>query len=166
MTRTAARAVSLDASVLVKLFVTEPHSAAVRDWVEKEPSSYATPFCFYEALNIFKAKWKFQDKISQDDYVKASTGLAAWFGGKSRAGYVNDPDLVSPEAFVWVREVVKHSQLDFSDAYQIYSVKNGYFSHAAGESRTVLATTDGELARVARMYGLLAVDLRSETEPT
>lgn len=165
MTNQSARAVCLDASILVKLRVEEPHSAAVRVWYKSEPAAYTTPFCFYEALNIFKSKWKYQRKITESDYTAACSSLITWFGGKCRADFVKDKELVVPEAFQWVREVVQSTKLDFSDAYQLYSVKYGYFSRLPGDSRTVLATTDAELASVARAYGLLAINLTTEREP-
>jgi predicted nucleic acid-binding protein len=163
MTARSARAVCLDASVLVKLRLDEPHSNKVREWCEKEPGAYTTPFCFYEALNIFKSKWKHQGKISREEYLSACNSLVAWFGGISRRGFVKDSELITPAAFTWVREVVSTTGLDFSDAYQLYSVKHGYFSVLANDSRTVLATTDAELARVSRTFGLLSIDLAVET---
>ena len=166
MNRQSARAVCLDASVLVNLRLPEPYSDKVRAWIANEPGAYTTPFCFYEALNVFKSKWKFQKKITAAEYTTACTSLIVWFGGISRYGFVKDPDLAAPEAFQWVRNVVDTTGLDFSDAYQIYSVTFGYFQHMVGESRTALATTDKELARVAGSHGLLVFDLGNESEPT
>ena len=162
MNASSARAVCLDASVLVKLRIEEPYSQQVRDWCSSEHGAYTTPFCFYEALNIFKSKWKFQGKIVHSEYVSACNSLIAWFGGISRRGLVKDPELTSHEAFSSVREIATSTGLDFSDAYQLYSVKHGYFSVLARDSRTVLATTDGELAQAARSLGLLAVNLSVE----
>jgi predicted nucleic acid-binding protein len=161
----SARAVCLDASVLVKSRVQEPHSDLVRAWLTNEPVCYTTPFCFYEALNIFKSKWKYQGQLTASQYSAACSSLITWFGGISRAGFVNDPDLTSPEAYRWVRDTVQSSGLDFSGAYQIYSVKHGYFQHSAGDSATVLATTDRALANVARQYSLKVIDLCSDSEP-
>ena len=57
MSTDAARAVCVDASVLVKLHAEEPGSDIVRARCSAEPMRYATPFCFYEALSILKGKW-------------------------------------------------------------------------------------------------------------
>ncbi len=166
MTRNSARAVCLDASVLVALRTSEPYSSQVRSWCAKEPGAYTTPFCFYEALNIFKSKWKNRGQLTEAKYVECCTSLGAWFGGIRRRGFVNDPDLTNPDALAWVARAVSSTSLDFSDAYQLYSVKHGYFSHLGPESRTVLATTDRSLAIVARSYDIRAIDLTRETAPS
>ena len=115
MNASSARAVCLDASVLVKLRIEEPYSQQVRDWCSSEHGAYTTPFCFYEALNIFKSKWKFQGKIVHSEYVSACNSLIAWFGGISRRGLVKDPELTSHEAFSSVREIATSTGLDFSE---------------------------------------------------
>jgi predicted nucleic acid-binding protein len=166
MSRASARAVCLDASVLVSLRTTEPFSSRVKSWCSNEPGAYTTPFCFYEALSIFKSKWKYRGQLTRVEYSKCCTSLVAWFGGVSRRGFVKDPELTSAEALRWVTGVVSSTGLDFSDAYQLYSVKHGYFSSLAADSSTVLATTDRELAAVAKSLDIRAIDLSSETVPS
>ena len=166
MASTAARAVCLDASVLVALRTSEPYSSQVTTWCANEPGAYTTPFCFYEALNIFKSKWKYRGQLTEKEYARCCKSLIAWFGGIARQGFVKDPELTSPEALTWVTNVVSSTRLDFSDAYQVYSVKHGYFSPLSGDSRTVLATADKTLATVARSFGILAIDLTCETVPS
>jgi predicted nucleic acid-binding protein len=48
----------------------------------------------------------------------------------------------------------KYQKIDFSDAFQILSVKKGYFSPLCGDSQTVLVTADAELAKAAEQEGL------------
>jgi hypothetical protein len=48
----------------------------------------------------------------------------------------------------------KYPRIDFSDAFQILSVKKGYYSRLCGKSQTVLVTADGELAKAAELEGL------------
>jgi hypothetical protein len=164
--RRAARAVCLDASVLVALRTNEPYSAQVTSWCSGEPGTYTTPFCFYEALNIFKSKWKHRGLLTEAEYAQCCRALIAWFGAIDRRGFVKDPDLSSPEALSWVTNVVSSTGLDFSDAYQLYSVKHGYFSRLSGDSSTVLSTVDKTLALVARGFGLKSIDLTSEVVPS
>ena len=76
-----------------------------------------------------------------------------------------DADLTNPEAFRAVRELVERTDLDLSDAFQIFSVKYGYFSVLAGESRTVLVTTDGALAAAARSEGISVWNVALEVGP-
>jgi hypothetical protein len=166
MARNSARAVCLDASVLVALRTSEPYTARVATWCANEHGAYTTPFCFYEALNIFKSKWKYRTQLTEAEYVQCCTSLVGWFGAITRRGFVKDPDLTSQDALAWVRQAVSSTSLDFSDAYQLYSVKHGYFSPLTEESSTVLATTDKELAVVARTYGIRAIDLTSEVSPS
>ena len=166
MTRRAARAVCLDASVLVALRTGEPYSPQVTNWCSNEPGAYTTPFCFYEALNIFKSKWKYRGLLTEADYARCCRSLIVWFGAIERRGFVKDPDLTNPEALSWVTNVVSSAGLDFSDAYQLYSVKHGYFSPLSGDSSTVLATADKRLAVAARSFGIKAIDLTSEVVPS
>jgi hypothetical protein len=135
-------------------------------WCAAEPGAYTTPFCFYEALNIFKSKWKHRAQLTEVQYGRCCRSLVAWFGGVTRRGFVNDQELTSAAALKWVGDLVSSTHLDFSDAYQIYSVKHGYFSALSGDSRTVLATTDKDLAVVARSLDILSIDLTSETVPS
>jgi hypothetical protein len=166
MTRSAARAVCLDASVLVALRTNEPFSSKVMTWCAGEPGVYTTPFCFYEALNIFKSKRMFRGQLTQEEYVRCCRSLVTWFGGIERRGFVNDPDLTTPEALAWVTQMVSSTGLDFSDAYQVYSVKHGYFSPLSEDSRTVLATLDETLATVARSCGIRVINLTAEAVPS
>jgi hypothetical protein len=166
MTRRAARAVCLDASVLVALRTNEPFSPQVTTWCAGEHGAYTTPFCFYEALNIFKSKWRYRGLLTEADYARCCRDLITWFGAIERRGFVKDLDLTNPEALSWVTKAVSSTSLDFSDAYQLYSVKHGYFSPLSGDSSTVLATVDETLAVVARGFGIRAIDLRYEVVPT
>jgi len=166
MTSNAVRAVCFDASVLVALRTSEPYSSQVKGWCANEPGAYTTPFCFYEALNIFKSKWKYRGQLTEAEYAQCCRSLVAWFGGITRRGFVKDPELTSYDALAWVTNVVSSTQLDFSDAYQVYSVKHGYFSPLSGDSCTVLATTDKNLAVAARSLGILAIDLTCEAVPS
>lgn len=150
----AVTAMLLDASVLVALFSDEPWSMVVRERCETVALRYTTPFCYFEAMNILKSKWKHQSKIDHATYRAACTKLTAWFGGATRAGFIQDSHFLDPSHFQRVRRLVDETRLDFSDAFQIDSLKHGYFSVLSGESRPVLATRDVELASVARAQGI------------
>ena len=165
MSSQAARAMFLDASVLVAIYSDEPRSALVRARCEAEPLRYTTPFCYYEAMNVLKSKWKFKKQIDFQTYREACTSLTAWFGAIDRKGWVKDSTFLSPEVLRDVRTLVERSELDFSDAFQIYSLKCGYFSVLTGESSAILATADAELARVARQEGVKAWQIDVEAAP-
>ena len=74
---------------------------------------------------------------------------------------------ISPlqQRFREARDLVLRRQLDFSDAFQILSVKIGYFSRAVDDSRTLLVTADNPLAVAARAEGLRVWNVLTEATP-
>jgi len=56
-------------------------------------------------------------------------------------------------------------QLDLSDAFQILSVKEGFFSRSCGDSQAILVTADRELAKAARVEGLSVWSVLDEPAP-
>ncbi len=146
------RANCFDASALVKLYTEEMGSDIVRTYFDREPTKYATPFCFYEALNVLKVKWKYRNEITRDEYLDAAFRLTAWFDAMS--GYIDDIEFLSPQTFVEAKHLVEQTGLDLSDAFQILSVKAGYYSGMTGGSSTILVTCDRDLASAARAEGL------------
>ena len=158
------RANCFDASALVKVYVDEPCSPLVRDYFNhRSATKYSTPFCFYEALNILKSKWKYQGKIDESRYRHACFSLVAWYGASSR--HVRDVELTAPETLGEVLRLTEKHGLDVSDAFQLHSVKAGYFSHLVNRSKTLLVTADVALAEAARAEDILVWDVLSEPEP-
>ena len=163
MTRTAYRADFFDASALVKVFTDEPKSQIVREYWRSRATKYTTPFCFYEAMNALKGKWKFKQQLTKAQYLDATFRLTAWYGASS--GQVRDMDFSDPITFAKTKELAEQNGLDLSDAFQIMSVKRGYFSVLANDSQTVLVTADSELAVAARSEGLRVWDVLNEAPP-
>jgi predicted nucleic acid-binding protein len=147
------RANCFDASALVKVFTHETGSDVVREYFyHRSPTKYTTPFCFYETLNILKVKWLYRAEITKNEYTEAAFRLVAWFEASTR--YARDVDLSEPTVFFRVREIAERHSIDLSDAIQVLSVKEGYFSHLINESRTVLVTANEGLAKAARAEGV------------
>jgi predicted nucleic acid-binding protein len=163
MTRRAARADFFDASALAKVFSDEPGSDVVRDYFRTRATKYTTPFCFYEAMNVLKGKWKHKGQLTIDQYLNAAFQLTTWYGASSSK--VKDLNFTDAVTFAEAREIANRSHLDLSDAFQILSVKTGYFSVLVSESSTVLVTADRELAVAARTEGLRAWNLMAEPAP-
>jgi predicted nucleic acid-binding protein len=69
MTSASARADFFDASALAKVFTDEPGSNIVREYWNSRATKYTTPFCFYEAMNVLKGKWKHKGKLSASQVV-------------------------------------------------------------------------------------------------
>ena len=164
MNRHAARADFFDASALAKVYSDEPCSDVARDYFRSRATKYTTPFCFYEAMNVLKGKWKHKGQLTIDQYLEAAFRLTAWYGASSSKVY--DLNFTEPNTFAEAKGIAERNRLDLSDAFQILSVKKGYFSVLVNESSTVLVTADKELAEAAKAEGLRAWNLMLEPAPT
>jgi len=163
MTDFTARADFFDASALVKVFSDEPKSIAVREYWQSRATKYTTPFCFYEAMNVLKSKWRYKGQITLQNYLEAAFQLTAWYGASSSR--ITDLDFTNPLTFSETRALAERSGLDLSDAFQIMSVKQGYFSVLVNDSATVLVTADNALGVVARQEGLRVWNVNLEPPP-
>lgn len=159
----AARAICLDASALVKLYVDEDSSDTVREFVRTEPTRYVTPLCFYEALSVLKVKHFYRKELTRAQYDDAIFSLVAWFAHISEQ--IKELDFMSPSVLKEAQAIAQRYNLDISDAFQILSVKEGFFSRLVGDSRTVLVTADKNLAAAARSEGLKAWYCCGEAPP-
>lgn len=157
------RADFFDASALIKVFVDEPNSEIVRNYWRTRATKYTTPYCFYEAMNILKSSWKNRGRLTLNGYLDAAWQLATWYGASSSR--IDDLDFNDPLTFAQTRYLAERSGLDLSDAFQIMSVKRGYFSGLVNDSATVLVTADNALAVVARDEGLRVWNVNHENPP-
>lgn len=147
------RANCLDASALVKVFSDEESSDIIREFFNNNaPTRYTTPFCFYEALSVLKVKWLYRKVIDESVYRDSAFRLTAWYSRSLTS--TKDIDFHDPLVFHRVRSLAEKYSIDLSDAFQIVSVKFGYFSHLIEESTTLLVTADKRLSAVARAEGI------------
>ncbi len=158
----AVHATCFDASALVKLYVDEPGSEALRQYWNTQATRYTTPFCLYETLSILKGR-KRQGVLTKEQYLKAATHAVTWFRSSHRQ--MRDIEFTEHEFFREARELVDQTNLDLSDAFQLLSLQIGYFRHLAGGSRTLLVTADEALAKAARDRGLPVWDCLREPLP-
>jgi len=162
MTSIAVRTHCLDASALIKHYIKEHGSADLSAYLQGQANWYTTPFCLFEALSVLKAKFKNKnrpDAITEDEYHSAGFSMLADFDVRSK--HLRDLDFINPLVFSEVQSICrKYPMLDFSDAFQILSVKKGYYSHFCGDSQTVLVTADADLAKAAELEGLKVELLR------
>jgi predicted nucleic acid-binding protein len=163
MTGIACRANFFDASALARYYCDEPCSEVLRPYFNSCATKYTTPFCFYEAMNVLKGKWKYRNELNREQYLLAASHLTAWYGASS--GNIKDLDFTDPLVFKSARDLVKRTELDLSDAFQILSVKYGYFSSLVRESQTILVTADKPLAKAAREEGLRVWSIMEEAAP-
>jgi predicted nucleic acid-binding protein len=161
MPSVAVRAVCFDASTLVKLYVDEVGHEKVRAAFRVESTKYTTPFCFYEALSVLKAR--IGTGADRGRYLKACADLTAWFGAVQRR--VRDLSFTDHSTFSHAKQIVEKYGLDLSDAFQIVSVQRGFFSVMARDSATILATADAKLAKAARSEDLRVWSVLDEDRP-
>lgn len=152
-----------DASALVKVFTEEPEGDAVRSHFRHgSATKYTTPFCFYESMNVLKSKWRYQGKLTQEQYNQAASNLMAWYRPLTK---YEDLDLGHPLVFSEVRNVATRHSLDWSDAFQIVSVRDGFFARLVNDSQTLLITADTQLASAARAENLRVWNCIREPHP-
>ncbi|MES2205901.1 MAG: type II toxin-antitoxin system VapC family toxin [Pseudomonadota bacterium] len=159
----AVHADCFDTSALVKIFTDEDGSDIVQKYFYKSTTKYTTPFCYYEALSVLKVKWLYRKLISHEEYKDAACKLTYWFSDSIQ--YIHDIDLTNIETFNKVIEISTNNNLDISDAFQILSVKEGYFSRLINDSKTILITADKDLSTAARNEGLKAWYFLKEQQP-
>jgi predicted nucleic acid-binding protein len=143
----ALHATCFDASALIKLYVEEPGSDALRAYWKTQATRYTTPFCFYETLGVLK-RHRLQGKLTKDAYLRAATDLVAWF--RASHSRIEDLNFTDTEVFRDAKELAVDSDLDLSDAFQLLSLQAGYFAALVGGSATLLVTADEALAKAAR----------------
>jgi predicted nucleic acid-binding protein len=147
------RANCFDASALVKVFSDEESSEFIREFFYNyAPTRYTTPFCFYEALSVLKVKWLYRKEIDESTYRESAFSLTAWYALSLTS--TKDINFYDPAVFHRVRSLAEKYAIDLSDAFQIESVKNGYFSGLVDESSTLLVTADKRLSEVAKEEGI------------
>lgn len=142
----------LDASALVKRYVTENGSADLQVYMAGEANWYTTLFCFFEALSVLKGKLG-RNEICEDQYHKAGFDMMSEARAFVRI-MESDLDFLDPITFSEAAKICRTHKLDLSDAFQILSVKRGYASRLVGDSQTVLVTADKKLAEAATQEGL------------
>ena len=132
-----------DASALVKVFVDEADCGPVRMYFNTQsPTKYTTPFCYFETLSVLKTKW-LRSNITKKQYFDAAFAVTVWFQASTRK--ISDLDISNPSIF---------HEIDVSDAFQILSIKEGYFAPLKYDSSTLLVTADRLLAKAAEKEGI------------
>ena len=160
---TSVRAVCFDASALLKLYVEEDGSDRLRAFFYGEPTKYTTHLCFHEALTLLKVNWLYRNKLTTEQYNSAVFDLVIWF--RDSASRYPDLDFTSPLVLPEVQRIAGQYDLDISDAFQILSVKDGYFQGLVDGSKTILATADAKLAKAAKAEGIRVWNCLKEEAP-
>jgi len=161
--RKAIRANCFDASALLKLYIQEDGSAILRAYWNREPTKFTTSLCFYEALTQLKVCHFYRKVLDLAAYKDATLNLCAWYSTVSES--ITELNFLSPEVFFAAQRTAETYKLDLSDAFQIHSVKEGFFSKLHGDSKTILVTADDKLAKAARSEGIRVWYIMDEQAP-
>jgi predicted nucleic acid-binding protein len=137
----------LDASAIVKLFVTEAGSKSLRDYMGAHSTFTAIAPCFIEALSVMKGKHRRGD-LTEEAYLSACEKLVS----EIRDQTIGLEDIQTDRAtYDKAESLAKKHKIDLIDAYQLYILKNGFFSQFSGsEAEPILITADKPLANAAR----------------
>ncbi len=153
----------LDASAIVKLFVNEENSDILREYYYSHSVYSTTSLCFVEAIGVLKAKWLYRKEITHDEYLDAMNDLMASFSHESIM--IDEIKIKDRAVFKEVERLSELYALDISDAFQIYTLKKGFYSVLSGDSKPILITGDKELADATRKEGLRVWNCMKEAAP-
>jgi len=96
-------------------------------------------------------------KLTMDEYLASTRGLlrATHSFSKPHGKIEIDEKVLSDiSTHSNVEQLAKDNKLDLSDALQLYTIKQGKYSHLGPESASVLITADKKLAAAARRMGI------------
>ncbi len=162
----AVRTHFLDTSAIIKLVVDEADGKAVREYFNKHTNFFTTSLCFAETLGKLKDK-RFHRKpphqITEEQYLDACNDLMAHITYGSIG--IDEITINDRDVYTEVENIVQKHSLDIADAFQIYTLKKGYFSRLVGESSPMLITADNSLAVAALNEGLKAWNCVKEPMP-
>lgn len=153
----------LDACAAVKLVIPELGSDRLTVYFAKHSFSI-TSFCFFEALSVLKRKMN-KEEITRDQYFRACYMLISHL--ETKRIRIDDKAVIdNVHTFMSAQKFAKDHDLDLSDALQLLSVKHGTFSKLEKESKTVLVTSDGALAKAAEVEGLRVWNPEKQSGPS
>ncbi len=160
---TAIRTNCFDASALMKLYVQEDGSDELRTYWNSEPTKFTTSLCFYETPTLLKVCHFYRKILDVEAYKNATLDLCSWYEAVSK----NIPELnfLSPEVFFAAQRTAEKHNIDLSDAFQIHTVKEGFFSNLSADYRTILVSADRDLVKAARAEGLRVWSILDESPP-
>lgn len=149
----------LDANCLVKLVVNESGSMKLRDHCWQQGIICATTsFCFYEALGVLKVKWIKKDRpdnIPTDIYLSACEELCALI--EDEVIQLEDVVIHNRHAFNESEKLTKKYNIDLSDSFQLYSIREGMLSQLKTTVISKLITEDRGLYEAAIGEKLVAL---------
>jgi predicted nucleic acid-binding protein len=158
----------LDASALVKLYIDEKGSQELREFFNAGTNFFTTWLCLAEALNVMKRKWN-NEEIEEDRYLNGICSLIIEWRDRIESGDIKS---VNPSIPLKVRKISEKHKLDYSDALQLWAIKNGTYSHTivisdknVTDSALFIITSDKDLANAAKSEGIKVWNCEVEPAP-
>lgn len=142
----------LDASAIIKLVIEEQGSEDLLDYCGEDAVFNTTALCFSEAIGYLKSLRYFQNKISDAMYLAASGNLMGLL--KEGTIRINNTNLYDTADWHGIEKLIEKYSIDISDAFQIYSLKIGFFSDKGKYPNPVLITGDTNLAATIKAEGI------------
>ena len=162
----------IDASALIKLVIDEDDCAIIREFFLNNVNFCTTSLCMSEALSRIKGLWKKgkagQAKLTMEQYLVSTRNLLGNTHTLRKAhGKIEiDENILSDSStHLKVEEIARSNKLDLSDALQLYTIKNGKYSHLGPESASILITADKKLATAAGDIGIRAWNCSKKSAP-
>jgi predicted nucleic acid-binding protein len=153
-----------DASALVKIVADDAAEASgrasVRAFFFEQALHYATSYSLAEALNVFKLKWLRHD-ISREVYFQDVREFFRLVVSSTEEDQVP----ISVQVLDQAERIMAEHALDFVDALQLVTVLRGKFSVLVGDSTSLFATADHDLAVAARKLGAQVWECHKEQAP-
>jgi len=165
----------LDASALAKFVLDELDVAHIRSYSPLNGPFHTNHVCFAEALGVLKRKWLKKDKhslvkLTQDQYLRAIYFLLARV--RSNSIQIIDSPFEEYATFAETESLArkyKKYKLDFSDALQLCTLKNGFykaFTNNSGPDAVILVTADNKMEKAAKDEGIKTWNCASKPVPS
>ncbi|EGR0622233.1 type II toxin-antitoxin system VapC family toxin [Vibrio parahaemolyticus] len=146
----------LDASALIKLFLSERGSDSFRKYFADNTVFWTTSFCVSEVLGVFKRNY-LKKIISKEDYLAHSEDLMAYL--RQEVIMQEHIDITDRNTFQQVELLVGKYQIDVVDAYQLTALRSKLL---CAEVSAILVTADVALYNAAVSEGIEAVNILGE----
>jgi len=154
----------LDASALVKLFINEDGSEALKDYFGSRSVFWTTSLCFAEVLGVLKRKYlSNKEDLTKEEYLVASEDMVSHIRNGSIS--IEEVDITQFVIFNEVEKIVEKYSIDLADAFQIVTLKRGFPSSLTEDAKTILITADEGLAGAAQSEGLRVWDCLRKPVP-
>ncbi|MBU0730253.1 MAG: type II toxin-antitoxin system VapC family toxin [Proteobacteria bacterium] len=149
----------LDASALIKLYISEKRSEIVNKLVAKQSQIYTTTLCVAEALRVFKRVHLVKQKPPNTKaYANCCLDLISTINDENII--IDDQSFLDRETYEETEKLILKYEIDLSDMLQILSIKSSLPQRS--EIKTFLITDDEGLFCAAKCENINTIWLRDQ----